>query len=193
MEGTLWPPTRYGFEAESFRFRFLVSTFYCFFHWGESKTPDRTEWRTTKAPVRNCIKRTENYIRSETHFLSKRGTSYVGCDRSRNVTVARPKPVKESIICQKTDDTYQKWSTEEQEIAYFNLRCSHRKEVRLKEVVLHPTRHQAWTKPNKIIYLQNCKEDSRLNCIDQIFNSRLPFRFWNEKWNADWSYRPLQI
>ena len=70
---------------------------------------------------------------------------------------------------------------------------THRKEVRLKEVVLHPTRHQAWTKPNKSIFLQNCKEDSRLNCIDQILNSRLPFRFWNEKWNADWSYRPLQI
>ncbi|KAI5654618.1 hypothetical protein M9H77_31805 [Catharanthus roseus] len=32
-------------------------------------------------------------------FLGKRERSYAGCGRSRNVAVARPKPVKESIIC----------------------------------------------------------------------------------------------
>lgn len=40
--------------------------------------------------------RTENYIRSETDFLEKRETSYVGCGRSRNVAVARPKPVNKT-------------------------------------------------------------------------------------------------
>ena len=42
----------------------------------------------------------ENYIWSETFFLEKRKTSYVGSSRERNVSlsVARPKPVKESII-----------------------------------------------------------------------------------------------
>jgi hypothetical protein len=36
---------------------------------------------------------------SDVHFLEKREMSYVGCGRARNVAVARPKPVKESIIC----------------------------------------------------------------------------------------------
>lgn len=41
----------------------------------------------------------KNYIRSDTFFQEKRDKSYVGSCRSRNVAVARPKPVKESIIC----------------------------------------------------------------------------------------------
>lgn len=64
-----------------------------------SQNTSGLEWKATKAPVRNCRKRAENYKRSETHFLEKRKTSYVGSGRSRNVAVARPKPVKDSIIC----------------------------------------------------------------------------------------------
>jgi len=33
---------------------------------------------------------------SETNFLEKRKTSYVGSSRSRNVAVARPKPVNKT-------------------------------------------------------------------------------------------------
>jgi len=40
----------------------------------------------------------KNYIWSDTYFLEKRKISYVGSSRFRNVVVARPKPVKESII-----------------------------------------------------------------------------------------------
>lgn len=38
----------------------------------------------------------ENYIWSETNFLEKRKTSYVGSSRSRNAAVARPKPVNKT-------------------------------------------------------------------------------------------------
>ena len=40
--------------------------------------------------------RDENYIWSDTNFLEKRKTSYVGSSRSRNVAVARPKPVNKT-------------------------------------------------------------------------------------------------
>lgn len=38
----------------------------------DSQNTSGLEWRATKAPVRNCKKRTDNYIRSETHFRGRR-------------------------------------------------------------------------------------------------------------------------
>ena len=57
----------------------------------------------SKVILHNCIKtRTgltkENYIWSETHFLEKRKTSYVGSYSETNVSlsVGRPKPVNKA-------------------------------------------------------------------------------------------------
>lgn len=70
----------------------------------------RLEWRATKAPARNCLKRTENYIGSETHFLEK-----------REIEECRQRPFNKCSGCptslRSKNRLYawycQKWSTEE--------------------------------------------------------------------------------
>ena len=56
----------------------------------------------SKVILHNCIKtRTgltkENYIWSETHFLEKRKTSYVGSYRERNVSLSVARPSKNRL------------------------------------------------------------------------------------------------
>ena len=85
--------------------------------WSEEATSVQYRGSKELCTERNRSNKRELHIWSDTYFLEKRKTSYVGSCRSRNVSVARPKQSRSKnrlYACNfhKTDDTYQKWNTE---------------------------------------------------------------------------------